>query len=59
MEVPYRQIERISLSRLASGKLVLREQCSEGSRAAKVCTEEHELHMRLVKLGKHAHQCKA
>ncbi|MDF1547674.1 MAG: hypothetical protein P1P88_07615 [Bacteroidales bacterium] len=38
MKVPYAQGS--CLEALASGKLVYREVCSEGSQPAKVCTDE-------------------
>ncbi|HEX9150448.1 MAG TPA: hypothetical protein VF842_00085 [Flavobacterium sp.] len=47
------------MSRLARGKLVWSDPCSEGSQTAKACTEEHKAHKRLTKLGKHAQQCEA
>lgn len=47
------------MSRLASGKLARGDLGSEGSRTAKICTEEHKAHKRLVILGKHAQQCEA
>lgn len=43
VQVPYR---RLKPELLASYKLVYREVCSEGSRTAKVCTDEQKLHKR-------------
>ena len=40
---------------LASRKVVCREACTEESRTAKICTEEHELHKRQFQAGELAH----
>jgi hypothetical protein len=42
---------------LASGKLVYREVCSEGSQTAKSGTDEQERYTRLLREDKQAHHC--
>ena len=42
---------------LASGKVVYRKVCTEGSQTAKVGTDEQKLNMRLDKLDKQTHHC--
>ena len=44
---------------LASGKVVYREICTEGSQTAKSGTDEQERDMRHSYPGKQAHLCKA
>ena len=46
-------------SPLVSRKGVPGDRKSEGSGSARVCTEEHELHMRHSIVGKQPHLCKA
>ena len=54
-EVPYGS--RVLGKPLASGKLVYREVCSEGSQPANSGTDEQESHMRLLNEDKQAHHC--
>ena len=42
---------------LASGKVVFREECTEGSQTAKSGTDEQKRHMRLQNENKQAHHC--
>jgi len=47
------------LETLASGKLVVGNDSSEGSQTAKVGTDKQKPHMRHIKVGKQAHHCNA
>ena len=46
-------------SLLASCKVVWGDPCTEGSRTARAGTDEQEMHMRLIKVGKVAHHTNA
>ena len=53
VQVPY---ERLKPESLASGKVVYREVCTEGSQTAKSGTDEQKRHMRQVKADKRPQQ---
>lgn len=55
MQVPY--VLGSCPEALASGKLVYREVCSEGSQTAKSGTDEQERYTRLLREDKQAHHC--
>jgi hypothetical protein len=55
VQVPYAQVEY--LEALASGKVVYREVCTEGSQTANSGTDEQKRYRRLYNEDKQAHHC--